>query len=208
MSNDVSIFFEKRKIVLTENLEAHFNSNNGLFTRYRSIQELSKILEFFQSTTLVQDVFISGRDIATMTDEFSCMFRFIEAAGGLVINSKGEYLVIYRYNKWDLPKGKLEPNEEVSIAALREVSEETGITNIELLGHITDTFHTYKLGNATVLKKTSWFSMRYTGSEKLTPQESEDISIAKWLPIKQIDEVTGNTYDTIRQVLSKSGVIK
>jgi 8-oxo-dGTP pyrophosphatase MutT (NUDIX family) len=208
MSNDVSIFFEKRKIVLTENLEAHFKTSNGLFTRYSTIQELSKILDFFQSTTLVQDVFISGRDIATMTDEFSCMFRFIEAAGGLVHNNKGEYLVIYRYNKWDLPKGKLEKNEEVSLAALREVSEETGITNIELLGHITDTFHTYKLGNAIVLKKTSWFSMRYAGNETLVPQESEDIIEAKWVAINQIDQIADNTYDTIREVLLKAKILK
>lgn len=143
-----------------------------------------------------------------MIDEFSCMFRFIEAAGGLVQNSKGEYLVIYRYNKWDLPKGKLEKNEEVRLAALREVSEETGISNIELLGHITDTFHTYKLGNAIVLKKTSWFSMKYVGNETLIPQESEDISIAKWLPKEQVDEITSNTYDTIRQVFSKVMVIE
>src|SRR5262245_16635326 len=30
----------------------------------------------------------------------------IEAAGGLVENGRGEYLVIYRKKRWDLPKGK------------------------------------------------------------------------------------------------------
>ena len=128
MMNDVSIYFDKRKIVLTESMESHFNKQFGLFIRYGSLQELSKILEFFQSTTQVQDVFISGRDIQTMIDEFSCMFRFIEAAGGLVQNSNGDYLIIFRYGKWDLPKGKLETNERIQDAALREVSEETGIT--------------------------------------------------------------------------------
>lgn len=207
MSNDVSIFFEKRKIVLTENLESHFYSSNGLFTRYGSIQELSKILDFFQSTTLVQNVFISGKDIATMIDEFSCMFRFIEAAGGLVQNADGDYLFIFRYNKWDLPKGKLEPNENLSAAALREVSEETGISKISMEGYITDTFHTYKIGNATVLKKTSWYRMKYNGNEPLIPQESEDIIEAKWFSINQIDKISINTYDTIREVLAKANVI-
>jgi len=136
------------------------------------------------------------------------MFRFIEAAGGLVQNSKGEYLFIFRYNKWDLPKGKLEPKEEVSAAALREVSEETGISNIKLDKYITETFHTYKIGNATILKKTSWYSMKYSGNETLIPQESEDIIEAKWVSQSQIEALMGNTYDTIRQVLSKSGVIK
>ena len=32
----------------------------------------------------------------------------IEAAGGLVKNEDGEYLFIFRNNKWDLPKGKIE----------------------------------------------------------------------------------------------------
>lgn len=141
-----------------------------------------------------------------MIDEFSCMFRFIEAAGGLVQNTNGDYLFIYRYNKWDLPKGKLELNEENGIAALREVSEETGISGIKLLDHITDTFHTYKLGNATILKKTSWYSMSYNGNEPLIPQESENISIAKWFSKDQIQELMDNTYDTIREVLSKAKI--
>lgn len=136
------------------------------------------------------------------------MFRFIEAAGGLVQNSKGEYLFIFRYNKWDLPKGKLEPNEDVSAAALREVSEETGISNIKLDKYITETFHTYKIGNATILKKTSWYSMKYSGNEPLIPQESEDISEAKWFAINQIDQIAANTYDTIREVLLKAKILK
>lgn len=208
MSNDVSIYFDKRKIVLTESIESHFNNHSGLFARYDTLQELSKILEFFQSTTQVQNVFISGRDIRTMVDEFSCMFRFIEAAGGLVLNKDGEFLIIYRYGKWDLPKGKLERNEKVDAAALREVSEETGITNIKLGDHLSETYHTYRIGNATVLKKTNWFFMHYDGNEPLVPQQSEDITIAKWMPKDKMGEVFNNTYDTIREVLVLAGVSK
>lgn len=136
------------------------------------------------------------------------MFRFIEAAGGLVQNTNGDYLFIFRYNKWDLPKGKLEPNEVISAAALREVSEETGITKIKLGEFITDTFHTYKIGNATILKKTSWYSMTYSGNEPLVPQESEDITEVKWFSKDKIDRVSANTYDTIREVLLKAKVIR
>ena len=35
----------------------------------------------------------------------------VVAAGGLVRNSKGQVLFIYRNNKWDLPKGKREATE-------------------------------------------------------------------------------------------------
>lgn len=57
---------------------------------------------------------------------------FIEAAGGVVVDmSKGKprYLLVHRpgYDDWSLPKGKLEPGEKHSDAALREVKEETGL---------------------------------------------------------------------------------
>ncbi len=206
--NDVSIYFDKRKIVLTESIESHFNKQFGLFTRYGSLQELSKILEFFQTTSQVQDVFISGRKIPEMIDEFSCMFQFIEASGGLVQNSDGDFLFIYRHNRWDLPKGKLEHKEKIKVAALREVAEETGISDIKLGDFISNTYHTYRLGNATILKKTHWFRMYYNGREPLVPQLSEDILKAEWIPKDKINEVVKNTYDTIREVLIKAQICK
>ncbi len=142
-----------------------------------------------------------------MLDEFLCMFRVIEAAGGLVQNNKGELLFIFRYGKWDLPKGKLEVGEKIKAAAIREVSEETGITKIKLTDHISDTFHTYRLGNGIILKKTHWFNMQYEGNETLVPQQSENISLAKWIPKDQLDDVLINTYDTIREVLNRAGII-
>ena len=51
----------------------------------------------------------------------------ITAAGGKVINPKGEILFIFRNNKWDLPKGKAEDNESIADTAIREVKEEVGI---------------------------------------------------------------------------------
>src|SRR4051812_24080267 len=44
-------------------------------------------------------------------EEWKQLFRIfilIEASGGLIKNEKGEYLLIYRKGKWDLPKGKIE----------------------------------------------------------------------------------------------------
>jgi len=206
MSKECSIYFDKRKIVLTESIEGYFNKQLGLFTRYNTPQELSKILVFFQTSADVQDVFISGKDIQTMLDEVSCMFRVIEASGGVVQNSQGEFLFISRFGKWDLPKGKLEKNEGIEVAAIREVSEETGITNIQLMDYISDTYHTYRLGNSTILKKTHWFKMQYNGNEPLIPQQSEDILLARWVSRNQLSEVLENTYDTIREVFNRAGI--
>ena len=55
------------------------------------------------------------------------LLPLIEAAGGLVKNENGDYLFIYRNDKWDLPKGKIEKDEKTKVAAVREVEEECGI---------------------------------------------------------------------------------
>ncbi|NOU19465.1 MAG: NUDIX domain-containing protein [Bacteroidales bacterium] len=207
MSKECSIYFDKRKIVLTNSVELNFNSQNGLFTSYNSLQELSKILEFFQSAVQVENVFISGKNVQSMLKDFCKMFRIIKASGGLVQNSKGEYLFIFRYGKWDLPKGKLEPDEKIEDAAVREVSEETGISNLILGEHIKNTYHTYKQGGSIILKETHWFNMLYSGNEPLVPQQAEDISVAKWFPANRLDEILNNTYDTIREVLIAKGIV-
>jgi len=183
------------------------NSQSGLFTSYNSLQELSKILEFFQSAVQVENVFISGKSIQSMLKDFCTIFRVIKASGGLVQNGKGEYLFIFRYGKWDLPKGKLEPDEKIEDAAIREVSEETGISNLFLGEHISNTYHTYKQGGAIILKETHWFNMLYNGNEPLVPQQSEDISVAKWFAANHLDEILNNTYDTIREVLTAKGIV-
>ncbi len=52
----------------------------------------------------------------------------VQAAGGIIANDDGEFLVIHRpkYDDWSFPKGKLDNGEELADCALREVLEETG----------------------------------------------------------------------------------
>ena len=55
------------------------------------------------------------------------------SAGGLVVDSQRRAAVIGRMNSqgtlmWSLPKGHLEQGESLEAAAVREVTEETGIT--------------------------------------------------------------------------------
>ena len=94
----------------------------------------------------------------------------VEAAGGLVYNNKREILFIYRKSKWDLPKGKVEQDESIETAAIREVSEECGIENPIITGSLAPTYHTYSLENQRILKKTHWYKMFYQGTNKTTPQ--------------------------------------
>lgn len=125
----------------------------------------------------------------------------IKAAGGLVENSKGEYLFIFRNKKWDLPKGKVEKEEKVNVAAVREVEEECGV-NIEKRGkRLCKTYHIYELNGKIVLKTTSWYKMVVKGKPKLIPQKEEGITTASWVSESGIKSKVKNTYPLILDVL-------
>ena len=56
---------------------------------------------------------VKSDDIESSWRSFKAEFELIVAAGGLVKKHK-DYLFIYRNGKWDLPKGKLENNEDLA----------------------------------------------------------------------------------------------
>lgn len=56
------------------------------------------------------------------------------SAGGVVLNKKGLILVVSQNgNSWSLPKGQLDPGEDVLAAARREIYEESGIQDLTLI---------------------------------------------------------------------------
>ncbi len=132
----------------------------------------------------------------------------IEAAGGLVKNENSEYLFIYRNNKWDLPKGKIEKEEKIKVAAVREVEEECGIKVNNLDEKICKTYHVYVMKGEVVLKKTHWFNMRCKGQEKLKPQKEEGITDARWFKKDHIEPIIANTFPSIIDVLVKEKLIE
>ena len=129
---------------------------------------------------------------------------FIEAAGGLVINSKNEILLIKRLGFWDLPKGKLEENETVTEGAIREVSEECGISNLSIHKKLKPSYHVYYHKKNWILKKTYWFLMNHSSNEQLIPQIEENITEVKWVKQSEINNYEPNTYPAITKVLHQS----
>ncbi|HLT86328.1 MAG TPA: NUDIX domain-containing protein [Sphingobacterium sp.] len=129
--------------------------------------------------------------------------EIIKAAGGLVKNGDGEYLFIHRLGKWDLPKGKVEDNEKMREAAVREVEEECGIC-IDYLGpKLQTTYHTYMMRGKFVLKQTNWYEMGVNKSPKLIPQTEEDITEARWIDKDDFDIVLENTYPLIAYIIQE-----
>ena len=110
---------------------------------------------------------------------FYAIFKVIEAAGGIVRQrSSGKYLFIYRNDKWDLPKGRIEENEAVRTAAMREVEEETGVANLAITAALPTTLHLFHRNGKYRLKKTYWYAMETNFNKALIPQEEEGIQ--KW----------------------------
>ena len=106
---------------------------------------------------------------------FSRKIPIVVAAGGMVRNKKGKVLFIYRNNKWDLPKGKLEKGESIEKAALREVEEETGVQDLAIKNYLKTTYHIFKRNGEYRLKKVVWFDMVTTYEGKLIAQKEEGI---------------------------------
>jgi 8-oxo-dGTP pyrophosphatase MutT (NUDIX family) len=136
-------------------------------------------------------------------NRFKTQFEFVQAAGGLVTRDDGSILFIYRKNKWDLPKGKVEDGEDLMEGAIREVEEECSITGLDVKQRMSDTWHTYVQEGVPVLKCTSWYEMSYSGDETPVPQAIEGITDVRWLKQSQLEMVAANTYPSVMEVVNE-----
>ena len=129
--------------------------------------------------------------------------HFIEAGGGLVQNDFGEYLLIYRGEKWDLPKGKQEDGEELPCTALREIQEECGLNNLHLGPFIACTRHSYWQDDRLIFKRTHWYRMGVRGRPPLYPQTEEGIAQCCWCNKEEVLLKLNESYPSVRWLFSK-----
>ena len=125
------------------------------------------------------------------------IFRFAPAAGGLVLINNA-IAAIERNGIPDLPKGHIEKNESPDVAALREVREETALSNLSIIKQLPSTFHCYLLNNQWTLKKTSWFLMKSDDEFQPKPQEEEGITKVYLLNKDNVNDFFEKTYSSIR----------
>lgn len=200
------VFFNDRSVFLTDDFAKNFQHRYGLFFKYTEKEDLEEIIAFYSKLTRIKSLIIFHYDIEELRETFRLCFYNIDAAGGVVRNSKGEYLFIFRRGKWDLPKGKIEEGESYQQAALREVEEETGLSNLKLDKTLMSTYHTYPLEDTLVLKKTYWFEMQYTGHEAPVPQTTEDIEEVKWFKPEELFIPFQNTYPLVLDLFVYLGI--
>ncbi|MDG4652941.1 NUDIX hydrolase [Chryseobacterium arthrosphaerae] len=171
---------------------------------YESFTTLEIALDLLENTS-VNELNVYGDNIDEIWKEFQKLFRIIEAAGGLVNNSDGETLFIKRLGRWDLPKGKMEKGESREESAVREIEEETGLKNVELIAFINTTYHIYIERNGEkILKCTHWFEMNFNGEDTSTPQIEEGITEVAWKNTAQIEsEVFPSTFQNIKLIVKE-----
>lgn len=196
-----------RMISVPELSQIDRSDPNHLVTRYSGKAKtlLNYIDTLEKGSPNVQAITLYSNDMEQLWADFRDHYKLIRAAGGLVRNEFEEILFIFRLQTWDLPKGKMEPKEEKDAAALREVTEETGVQDLELLDRITITYHTYRnRKDKRVLKQTFWYKMR-APKQELVPQTEESIETAVWMPLEEFFAEERVVYNNILDVLRAEG---
>jgi len=152
--------------------------------------------------------FVICTDAKAFFKKMTKSIQVIAAAGGLVKNERKECLFIFRNDKWDLPKGKIEKGEKIKEAAVREVEEECGIKVKKLGKKIGKTYHAYIYKGEIVIKKSYWFKMKCEGQDKLKPQKEEGITDARWFTQDKMGVIEKNTFPSILEVMEKTNLLK
>ena len=200
------IYFEKRAIIIcTPDDQALTDPNVIQFSLGENI-DIHTLVGMVETSDSLHRVCIVTDDIEDTYHKVCAEFLEVNAGGGLVSNRRGDYLLISRNGLWDLPKGHQDPGEDISLTALREVQEETGIDDLILRELICITDHCYKRDGIWHLKHTWWYDMLYTDPTDLTPQREEDISKAAWVAKSSLPPFLLNTYPSILEVFREAKV--
>jgi 8-oxo-dGTP pyrophosphatase MutT (NUDIX family) len=127
------------------------------------------------------------------------------SAGGVVYRIAGGeplYLLIRdSYKNWGFPKGHVEEAEQPDRAALREVSEETGLSDLAMRGLI-ETIDWHFRFRGKLIHKICHFYLMETAESSTSPQRTEGITACRWLPFNQAEELI--SYANARDVLRKA----
>ena len=162
---------------------------------------LLNYIELLEKNKHHDGIIIQADDVLQLWKDFKSLYFYIKAGGGLVINPFGKVLLIFRRGVWDLPKGKQDPGETLAETAVREVFEETGLSDLELLERLDNGYHCYLMSKQRTLKRTRWYLMQTQSPNQLVLQKEEGIQDAAWFDPKEIPSLQMPMYNNIRDVL-------
>ena len=134
--------------------------------------------------------------------------------GAIVLNNKNKIFVGKRkdnpINKWQMPQGGVNKNENFLTAMKRELNEETSIKNIEIIKELDGWFH-YELPRKLIGiiwrgqfrgQKQKWFIVRFTGKENEINLKTKYPEFIEWKWI-EMDELPRVIVDFKKDVYEK-----
>lgn len=108
------------------------------------------------------------------------------ASGGVVTNAEGTHVLLLIRPERDevrLPKGHVEPEEALADAALREVIEEAGYDDLEIITDLGEQLVAFPLGDKAVQRTEHYFLMRArTLHQTERPQPDDQQFFTIWVP--------------------------
>ncbi len=129
------------------------------------------------------------------------------SAGGVVFRKEDHsdeplYLLIRdSYQNWGFPKGHLEAGEQPDAAALREVSEETGLAKLEIRANV-ETIDWHFRFRGRLIHKVCHFFLMEASDSATKPQRAEGITACKWA--RYDDAAKMISYENARAVLTRA----
>ncbi|WP_430400887.1 NUDIX hydrolase [Flavobacterium sp.] len=187
------VFVNDRSLFLTNEVQKETDFQIFLL---ESIDIKKLIVKMYQNK--IQSAFLYHPDEKLIMKTLKAKIPVVKAGGGLVYNTKGEILFIYRNGKWDLPKGGTEKNETMEETAMREVEEETGVSGLSISKKLQKTYHIFKRNGRYKLKQTYWYEMQSTFEGTPEGQVEEGIERVEWIHPKDISKVLENSYENIK----------
>ena len=134
--------------------------------------------------------------------------------GAIVLNNKNKILVGKRkdnpVNKWQMPQGGVNKDENFITAMKRELDEETSIKNIKIIKKL-DGWFQYELPKNLLGivwqgkfrgQKQKWFVVRFTGDESEINLKTKHPEFIEWKWI-EVDDLTKVIVDFKKDVYKK-----
>lgn len=121
------------------------------------------------------------------------------AAGGVILDEHGLVVVVnQKGNSWSLPKGHLEAGEDALTAAVREITEETGLTKLTLVKEL-GSYSRYRIGKGgkgedVSMQKHLTFFLFTTNETDLRPQDPDNPE-AKWVAKEDVEALLTHPKD-------------
>lgn len=196
------VFISDRPLILKARHDSAVELRDGhLHFHAATSDELNRIVQLLRSENDIRAVYVYNTNPASLFRALKTLTTEVVAAGGFVRNPSGEALFIHRRGNWDLPKGKIDAGETPEIAAVREVEEECGVSNLTITASLPSTYHVYSENGQLILKTTHWFAMVTNDTSKLVPQTEEGIDDAQWVARQHWRELVRNTYPNITELV-------